>query len=127
MWKADKTAEFDKRLRKWPKKHRRELGALIDNLDTVFESFKCGLRAEQVKKLGCVHGTYPLGIISIDQRGGGGGLKESRLYAYPDEDERVLYQLTIGDKDSQQSDVTFCIEWVTSHLQQKAENKEQGK
>ena len=80
------------------------------------------MRVEQVKRqLSFVHCKYSLGIVSMDQRGGGGGLKTSRLYAFPDENEQVLHALTLGDKDSQSDDVRFCTQWVEHHLKQQAE------
>ena len=33
------------------------------------------------------------------------GAKESRLYIFPDEQNRVMYVLNIGDKDSQDMDI----------------------
>ena len=117
MWVLEKDTEFDTKLRRWPKKHRRELVAVLDNLDTVLKALQKGTRPEQVKRqLGCVHANYPLGFWSIDQRGGGGNLKLTRLYVFPDESQEVLYQLTLGDKDSQSRDVKFCREWVESHV-----------
>lgn len=120
MWKLEAHPQFVKKLSKWPKKHRREITAMIDNLDTLFAALCQGTRVEQAKRqLGFVHGKYPCGIVSVDQRGGGGGLKQTRLYAYPDEGANVLYQLTLGDKDSQPADVQFCAEWVEDHLRKR--------
>ncbi len=117
MWKFERDTEFDRQLRKWPKKHKRELLAMIDNLDTLAEALNGGLRIEQAKRhFRFVHGNYSLGFISIDQRGPGSGKKQTRLYAYADEDNEVLHQLTLGDKDSQKHNVAFCKDWVERFL-----------
>ena len=121
MWTLDQTDEYSKRLRKWPKKYGRELEALIDNLDSLFTALATGVKPEQAKqKFGYVH-SEPKGLLAVDQSGGGGGLKASRLYTYPDCDEEVLYALTLGDKDSQSQDIKWCKEWVDSHLAPKDE------
>lgn len=93
---------------------------MTDHSDTVLVSLNQGVTAEQVKRqFGFVHGTYPAGIISVDQKGGGAGLKQTRLYLYPDEGEEVLYHLRIGDKGSQKTDVELCVQWVVEHERRK--------
>jgi hypothetical protein len=52
------------------------------------------------------------GVAAIDQKGGGGNLQETRLYTYADDEKRVLYLITIGDKNDQNSDVQFAKEFV---------------
>ena len=91
MWKLIPDAEYEKCRDKWPKKHHREFSAMHDNLDTLFLVLGAGVNSEQAKRqFGFVHAKYSRGILSIDQKGGGGGLKQSRLYVYPDVDEQCL-------------------------------------
>jgi hypothetical protein len=53
------------------------------------------------------------GIRAIDQRGGAKGkLRQTRLYLYPDVDSKVLYLVTIGDKNSQKADVKLSADFV---------------
>lgn len=118
MWQFEREPEFDRKLRKWPKKYHRELQAMIDNLDTFAVALNEGVHVEQAKRqYRFLHGNYPHGIISIDQRGAGSNTKQSRLYSYPDEENKVLYQLTLGDKKSQKDDVAFCKKWVEHFLE----------
>ena len=96
---------------------------MIDNLDTFAVALNDGVRVEQAKRqFRFLHGNYPHGIISIDQRGAGSGTKQSRLYSYPDEDQHVLYQLTLGDKTSQKADVEFCTAWTEHFLEEKGDS-----
>lgn len=120
MWKYGPDSEYERRLAKWPKKYGRELASMIDHLDTLLGTLNEGVHPEQAKRLlSFVHGKYSLGILSIDQRGGGPHLKETRLYVYPDQDEHTLHLLTLGDKDSQPDDVASCTRWANNHLSHK--------
>ncbi len=110
MWKLQRTAEFEKRVRKWPKKHRRELTAMFDKLDTFLGALNAGAPVEQVK-FGFIH-SEPHGVLAIDQKGGGSGLKQTRLYTYPKKSEQILHLIVIGDKASQKSDIEFCSHFV---------------
>ena len=56
----------------------------------------------------------PHGVVAIGQNGGGGNLQETRLYIYPNEERKVLYIITIGNKDQQPTDIQFCNEFVES-------------
>jgi hypothetical protein len=39
-------------------------------------------------------------------------LQQTRLYVYPDIQDKSLYLLAIGDKNSQKKDIQFCIDTV---------------
>ena len=110
MWQLEPQPGYEKRLKRFVKKHRREALAVLNNLDTFLKALQAGARVQQVK-LGCIH-PEPLGVLAIDQKGGGVGLKQTRLYIYPDENSQTLYLLTLGDKQSQKKDIQFCSEWV---------------
>lgn len=62
-------------------------------------------------KFGFVH-PEPAGVLAIDQKGGGQGLKETRLYIFPDVTEKVVYLLTIGEKSDQGADIAKCKKFV---------------
>ena len=49
MWKVQPEAEYQKRTRAWPKKHRREFVAVHDNLDTYLKALNGGAKIEQIK------------------------------------------------------------------------------
>ena len=109
MWAVQPEAEYSKRVKRWPKKHRRELIAVHDKLDTFYQALKRGAKLEQVR-FGFIH-PEPRGVLAIDQ-GGGSGLKQTRLYVYPDKRTRVIHLITIGDKASQPSDIEFAATFV---------------
>ena len=53
-------------------------------------------------------------VVAIDQKGGGGNLQETRLYTYAVKEQNVLHLITIGNKETQASDVALCKEFVES-------------
>jgi len=117
MWRLEPETDYKRALKRFVKKHRRAVQAAHDNLDTFFKALCGGAKPQQVK-LGCIH-PEPRGVLAIDQKGGGAGLKEIRLYTYPDEDTETLYVITLGDKNSQQRDVQYCNEWVADLRKEK--------
>ena len=110
MWEPVESDGF-KRMFKWfSKKRRRELLAMLDNLDTYLQTLRAGVKPLQVKH-GFMH-DEPLGVVAIDQKGGGKGLAESRLYVFPDADRQHLHLITIGLKSDQKADIDFCRQYV---------------
>ena len=73
------------------------------------EGAECGAPAEL--KFGFIH-PEPYGALAIDQKGGGSGLKQTRLYTYPQKSEEILHLIIVGDKSSQKSDIEFCSQFV---------------
>lgn len=86
------------------KKHPNEFKNTIKNLDTYIKTLEEGVPLEQAKRvLPFVHNEKN-GLLAIDQRPPKGGF-QLRLYIYPSEAKRVIYITSIGDKQSQQSDI----------------------
>ena len=112
MYSLQPTDEYSKRLRKWPKKHRRELLAMLNNLDTVVKALNKGARRSSLQ-FGFLH-NEPMSIKAVDQKGGGAGLRECRLYFLVEEERETVYLLTMGDKSTQQDDIDTCKELVGS-------------
>jgi hypothetical protein len=112
MWILQPESEYKKQAGKWPPKHQREYGAVHNNLDTFLKALQLGAKLEQVK-FGFVH-REPRGIVAIDQKGGGQGLKETRLYIYPNKAAQIIHVVTIGDKSSQKADIKYTCEFVDS-------------
>jgi hypothetical protein len=83
-----------------------------DNLDTLMNALNQGAKLEQTK-FGFMH-YEPRGIIAIDQKRGGGGLKETRLYTYPAKTTQIMHVITIGDKSTQKADIRYSCEFVDS-------------
>ncbi len=111
-WQIEFTDKYERKLRWYEKKQANELLAVLNNLDTYFESLKCAGNPLQVNA-GFIH-PEPVGIKAIDQKGGNKKikLKQTRLYIFPCTEEKVLYALTIGNKQSQKEDIKWCQDFV---------------
>src|SRR5437868_793450 len=96
MWTLVRTPEWDRRRKNYEKKHQRELIAVLDNLDTFVRTLNHGVKPRDAK-FGFIH-PEPLGVLAIDQKGGGPNLAQTRLYVYPDEEHHALHILTLGEK-----------------------------
>jgi hypothetical protein len=77
MWSVAPSDDYVRRHKRYEKKRVRELRAGLDNLDTFLSSLRKGLKVQQVKA-GFLH-LDPLGVLAIDQKGGGKSLVETRL------------------------------------------------
>ncbi len=112
MWRIEPIPQYAKDLRWYEKKRRAELAAVLHNLKRYVQQLNAAPNPKAFMA-GYIH-PEPHGVVAIDQRGGGGNLQETRLYVYADEAQKVLYLITIGNKDEQQSDVQFCGDFVGS-------------
>ena len=121
MWSVEPSDDYLRRHKRHEKKHPRELAAVLDNLDTFFDRIARGVQGPA----GFLH-PEPLGVLAIDQKGGGKALAETRLYVYPDEDEEVLHIITLGDKRSQADDIGLCREFVAELRKTKGEGSDNG-
>jgi hypothetical protein len=110
MWKLEPSDEYDRRHKRYVKNHPRELQAVLDNLDTYFKSLEAGVKPLQISH-GFMH-HEPLGVVAIDQKGGGKSLAQTRLYVYPDTETETLHVITLGDKGSQKDDIATCRTFV---------------
>jgi hypothetical protein len=106
MWKIETTTCWEKGNKHYTKKHDLELAAVLRNL----QRYMTLLNAAKNSK--CVQAGYlhhePGGVVAIDQKGLGPNLQETRMYTYADDQEKILYLLKIGNKDSQHSDIEYC-------------------
>ena len=110
MWTIQPEAEYERRAKRWPKKYQREFVATHDNLDTYLSALNHGAKVEQIK-FGFIH-HEPRGVVAMDQKGGGAGLKQTRLYTYPNKAREVIHLITIGDKSTQKTDIQYACEFV---------------
>jgi putative component of toxin-antitoxin plasmid stabilization module len=115
MWKLQPETDYERRAKNWPKKHQREFVAVHDNLDTLLKALNSGAKLEQIK-FGFMH-PEPRGVIAIDQKGGGRGLKETRLYTYLNRASQLVHLITLGDKNTQSADIRYTSEFVASLTQ----------
>lgn len=111
-WKLNYTDKYERDYKKYEKKYPNELAAALSNLDFYFEALN-RLGNSMLIKAGYIHPELN-GIIAIDQKGGNKKvkLKQTRLYIYPDTQNKTLYLLTIGDKNSQKMNIKFCVNTV---------------
>src|SRR5262245_7599199 len=110
MWSLEPTDLFGRRLKRYAKRHAREVTGCLANLQTYYGALQEGTHPLQIA-FGFVHDERK-GVYAVDQ-GPGKNLVETRLYFYPDTIHEVLYELTIGDKSTQPRDVQDCYEMVS--------------
>ena len=110
-WNLEKSDFFDKRLKRYQKKHKEEVKAVLNNLDTFYGTLSSGVKLQNIQA-GFIH-PEPMGIKAIDQKKSNrGNLKETRLYVYPDEIKKILHVISIGEKKRQNSDIQECKNYV---------------
>lgn len=119
MWTQEASETFKTACKWYAKKRKRELEGVAKNLNTYFTALCAGTKPLQIK-FGFVH-TEGKGVVAFDQ-GGGKGLQETRLYAFPDLANEVLWLLAIGDKKTQTADIKRCHEMVTDFLKEEDTN-----
>ncbi|MGA3284370.1 MAG: hypothetical protein ABSD57_07930 [Verrucomicrobiota bacterium] len=119
MWRIEPTPQYVKDQKWYEKKRPNELAAALYNLKRYVQQLNAAPNSKAFT-VGYIH-PEPHGVVAIDQRGGGGNLQETRLYVYPDEARKVLYIITIGNKDEQPSDVQFCNDFVGSLVKKEQE------
>lgn len=112
MWELEQNADFEKKIKKFNKRHRTEAKNSLDNLAAYLASLCCGMKPQQIIR-GYIHREGG-GVQSLDESGPNHPNKPIRLYIYPEEDTETLHVITIGDKNSQSDDVRFCHEFVES-------------
>lgn len=114
MWKLQPSTQFLKDRTWYDKKHPAELAAVLNNLQRFITLASAAPNSRAVQA-GYLH-TEGKGVLAVDERAGGPNLAATRLYFYADDKARILHLITIGNKDSQQSDVTYCHDFVAQHF-----------
>jgi len=109
MWGILKTDQYLRRYKRYDKKKKNELNAVLNNLDIFLVSLRSGKKPKPLI-YGFLHGE-PSDVIAIDQTGGQ-NLAATRLYVYPDVETETLYLLTLGDKSTQEADIQDCKQFV---------------
>lgn len=109
----DLSDKYECKLATYRKKHLDELKAVLINFASYMSAVKmCGNHL--LVKAGYIH-IEPNGIIAIDQKGGERKIKklqQTRLYLFPNKENRTVYVLTIGNKNSQQADIKWCGNYI---------------
>lgn len=109
-WTIQKSPFFAGRWERYEKNHPAECIAMMDNLDRFLVALNSGVPLLQIRG-GFIH-QEPAGIKALDQPGGQGKLKQSRLYVYPDGKRRTLHVISVGDKSSQKRDIQEARDYV---------------
>lgn len=112
MWDPESTDEFERRSKRYEKKHPRELKAVLANLAVIRASLQQGTNPQKLP-FGFIH-VEPHGVVAIDQKGGGKDLAQTRLYVYLDRDDQTIHLITLGDKTSQKADIKVASDYVES-------------
>lgn len=103
-WAVSSTPEFTRSAYVYEKKHPDELAAVLANLLHRYLPRLNHARHPALVHAGCLHHEGN-GVIAIDQHDQGQSLRETRLYAYPEDASRTLHLLLIADKSSQKRDL----------------------
>lgn len=112
MWQLQPTVQYERKIGRLIKKRPLEAKAVLENLNTYFETLKV-VGNPLMLKFGFIH-TEGMGAIAIDQKGGGGGkLKQIRLYVFAEEATFLVHLITVGDKTSQKEDVKECHKYIS--------------
>lgn len=113
MWEIEPTDSFDRDQKHYRKKHQRELAAVLANLERYMKLLAKAPNSKAVVPAGFLH-AEPAGVMAIDQKGGGAGLQETRLYTFADDRTQTVWLITIGNKNEQPDDIQFSRKFVES-------------
>ncbi len=113
MWRMQIAPDFERAKRHYDKKHPAELAAVLRNLARLLEQLNA-LPHCRAAQAGFLH-HEPAGIWALDQKGPSRTkLQETRLYVFPVEENRTLHIITVGNKNSQATDLRVALSFVRS-------------
>lgn len=121
MWDLEPDRQFNRQYKYYEKKHPRELTAVMSNLEVVQQALLEGADPQKLP-YGFVH-REPKGALAIDQKRGGAGLAETRLYLYLDVKTFKIHLITIGDKNTQKDDLKTVVKYVQSLREAKSQER----
>lgn len=104
------TERWEKDKAWYVKKRPAELTAVLRNLERYMEMLEAAPNPLAVSG-GFLH-PESMGIVALDQKGGGKNLQQTRLYVFAEVKTQILHLLTIGDKAIQPRDIQFCQETI---------------
>lgn len=111
-WQLEPTDQFTADSTWYAKKHPRELEAVLNNLNRYLSQLNHAKNPLCVQA-GYIH-TEGHGVVALDQKGGGVSLQETRLFVFPDNNQKILHLITIGNKNSQSDDIKLAHRFVAS-------------
>jgi hypothetical protein len=110
MWGLEPSTQWQKDQKWYEKKRPDELAAVMRNLQRLLALLNCSKNSKMVEG-GYLH-KEPAGVIAVDQKGFSSNLQETRLYVYAVDDTRTVHLITIGNKDTQHSDIEYSKDFV---------------
>lgn len=106
------TDTWDRAAKFYAKKHAREYAAVLHNLDRLLGLLNASKNSLSVQA-GFIH-TEGSGVLALDQKGGGAGLQETRLYLFAEDQTHTIHLITIGNKNGQSADVKLAHQYRES-------------
>ncbi|MCX6179157.1 MAG: hypothetical protein NT163_07330 [Chlorobiales bacterium] len=103
-WKLDISLASNSAFSKLQKNYSREYASCFNNLDKIKGLLEDGHQPIKLDHNPGFFRSEGKGVYRIGQTGVVSA-KETRLYVFPDEGEKVIYVLGIGTKESQKSDI----------------------
>jgi hypothetical protein len=123
-WELSNEYAQSNKFKKYGKRHPDETASCLVNLDSIQQILKDGnalgtkLFPSFFRPEATTGGAYRIGQTGVK------GAKESRLYVFPCPHTKVIYILTIGDKDEQKRDLSWVRETVAQIKKDKIESIE---
>lgn len=103
-WEVDFSLASGSSLRRFQKNHAHEYASCLRNLDRVIMLLDDGNSLRSLNRNPSFFRSEKRGVYRIGQTGLVGA-KETRLYVYAAEREKVVYVLGMGTKESQTTDI----------------------
>jgi hypothetical protein len=101
-WHIDTAHASQGKFKKFASRYRREYASLFANLEKILALLRAGHKL----------GSFQVGFFRSEGQGvyrigqtGVPSAKESRLYVFPAEEQRIMHVLTIGAKEGQTDDI----------------------
>jgi len=111
LWAIKQGPQFERDIKKLNKKRPVETRHMLANSRKFLEALNDDIPIGNITS-GFIH-NEPKGIKAFDQKGPTKGtLKQTRLYMYPEIDEKTAHFICAGDKQSQPTDIKFAEQYV---------------
>lgn len=109
-WHLEPTDLYLRRQEEFKKKRPKQLLAVLRNL----ARYQQMLDEQPIARLVSAGFIHPegRGIVALTQQGFKPKQPPTRLYLYPAQDSKMVYLITIGDKDTQSQDIQDCNEFI---------------
>jgi len=111
LWAIEPTPQFGRDMKRLGKSHPVETRHMLANSRKFLEALNNDIPIGNITS-GFIH-NEPKGIKAMDQKGPTKGkLKQTRLYIYPELDEKKAHFICAGDKQSQSKDINYAEKYV---------------